>query len=162
MISLAVSKSVVRARVFGKTLFAALSASPQPLVWILDLEAAPDLRLHLRETQEGWEIGTTKPDGVFVPAAHFTSEAGAMASWRGVQRALLKTRGPRRSGWIIAGLVALCVFLLLLALAGAAQNLSNADRLGPIQSTAHGLSIQTQPGEPVSADQVLKPPSDTP
>ena len=135
------------------------NAEPR-MVWRFDMKQTPSFSLAMQGDDNGWELGMTSANGVFAPIAHFDQRDDADEAFAKVEQAL--TRG---AGWgraVFRGLMAVAALAIIIAATvigfGAYQLRQQAAATMPAAQP-----MTTEPtlksGVPMSADDVLKPPS---
>ena len=169
------SRKSLDVRCVDSSLIATFSKANPPLIWRFDIERNHSFTLAMQGQDNEWELGVTSVKGEFHPVARFPVREDAEEAFEEVSAVLAKGGGH----WILGLLKNLGILVLLFILAILATNLI----VGSMSHPAANPQMQTQGadpndavphyklppesmdapasknGVPLSADDVLKPPS---
>jgi len=153
------------ARRVKTSLVATLPKANPPVIWRFDLERNHSFTLALQGDNHDWDLGVTSAKGDFHPIAHFSLRADAEEAFARISKVLEGNRGylalfVKSLLVLIGGIVGLYILAAFFTV------LSSTNRQNTSPPT---LSEDSQPmlppppptpdGEPVSADDALKPPA---
>lgn len=164
----------------GSSLIATFPNANPPLIWRFDLERNHSFTVAMQGQDNEWELGVTSVKGEFHPVARFPMREDAEEAFETVSVSLAEGKG----GWVSSGLkfVGMCVLLFVLSAGVAILVQEVAGQNSPVEQpvTATAKASVEQPsaqdtatpptppptapaeapkGVPLSADDVLKPPS---
>jgi hypothetical protein len=145
------------------------NANP-PLIWRFDLERNHSFTLALQGEDADWELGVTSPKGDFYPVAHFAAREDAEEAFVKLEKALSMKKAA--SSIVAKSLLALVAVVVLVAAGVTLFGFYVSHKVGATSTTvtlAAPSPAQPQtpaviqlnglePGVPLSADDVLKPP----
>lgn len=159
MIHLTEKKSV-EAKRLDNSLVAAFHRATPPLIWRFDLERNHSFTLALQGDDGEWELGMTSPKGEFHPVAHFNSRDDAEEAFFRVEQVLAKT--PLTTGdkiLRVLAVVAILSFVAFIAFYGIRQKHTGQMISYEAPLLGHIDSPKIESGVPLTADEVLRPPT---
>lgn len=152
------------AKCTGMTLTVGFHGANPPLIWRFDLERNHSFTLALQGEDGDWELGVTSPKGDFYPVVHFITREDAEEAFVKVEKALSLRKAT--SSVVVRALQILAVLVVVIVLGIMAFGFYVSHPAGLRSSTISSTSpaaqmpVQApQEGIPLSADDVLKPPS---
>jgi hypothetical protein len=161
-----------------ETIVAAYMDSVQPTLWHMNLVNVSDLSLLVREEEGAWVLGYVVKDKPFAAIAQFVTRDEADAAFQVTRAALM--RSVRHHPALSINLRGIVVVLLILffggyLLSGGAKKVADiGNSVATVSEAArarapHAVSepptsgdpaARLESGEPVAADDVLKPPAE--